>query len=251
MRDSKRLKPRLSVLLAVGLPLLACLAPHAPVRSQEASRSRVVNSHAPVYPPVGVAIRAMGRVIVEVKIGDDGKVTGAKAKSGHPVLSRASEEAAARWTFEPARQGEQERTALLTFDFILEPTCKAEPIFRSPYEVEVRRTFDSYNASDTEDERPTDARNKHCPVHHLPLQEDKVGIVYGLMGYRPGFLEAEKKLFPYAITNVEGGCVVNMAKNPCTGEEVQVSPRFARVLYCPRCRAAQKRWSDAHPRQRG
>jgi len=251
MRDSKSLKRRLTALLAFALPLLACLLPAAPVKSQDAAGMKVLASQAPAYPRVAEAIRASGKVVVLLVVNADGKVTNAEAVSGHPVLRRASEEAAARWNFEPASRGAQWRTARLTFDFILEPQCNVEPAFRSPYEVEVRPTFDTYNASDTEDDRPTGAHNKHCPIHRLRLKEDKVEIAYGLMGYKPGFLEAEKKLFPYANTSVGGGCMIDMAKNPCTGEEVQMSPKFALVLYCPKCRAAQKRWSNAHPWPRG
>jgi TonB family protein len=35
--------------------------------------------------------------------------------------------------------------------------------------------------------------------------------------------------------------------DPCTGKEVQMSPRYAEVLFCPACRRAKERWSKAHP----
>ena len=251
MRDSKSLKRRLTALLAFAPPLLALLLTGAPVRSQDAAELKVLASSAPAYPRIAEVIRASGKIVVLLVVNADGRVTNAEAVSGHPVLRRAAEEAAARWNFEPAGRGARARMPRLTFDFILEPKCNGEPVFRSPYEVEVRPAFDPYRASDTEDDRPADSANKHCPVHRLRLKEDKVEISYGLTIYKPGFLEAEEKLFPYAKTNVGGGCVIDMEKNPCTGEQVQVSPKFALVLYCPKCRAAQKRWSDAHPWPRG
>lgn len=242
----------MTVLLAFVLPLFSCFVAPALVRSQNEARPSVVTSHAPLYPSVASLIHASGKVFVDVSIAADGRVTSATARgSAHPVLRSASEEASMNWRFEPASQGAQERWVVLTFDFIPDTSCNPRPVFRTPYDAEVRPTVDTYNASDTEDERPSDASSRRCPVHRLRLKEDKVEIAYGLMGYKPGYLEAEKKLFPYANTNVGGGCVIDMAQNLCTGKEVQMSPKFALVLYCPKCRAAQKRWSDAHPWPRG
>jgi TonB family protein len=57
----------------------------------------------PAYPPVARAARASGLVTVEVIVDEQGKVTSARATSGHPLL-RASAEAAARQArFTPTR----------------------------------------------------------------------------------------------------------------------------------------------------
>jgi TonB family protein len=251
MRDSKHLKRRLTILFALGLPLLACFVPLAPVRSQDAGQPKVVASHAPSYTPLAAAARVSGKVVVEVKIDALGRVSNAKAKGGHPLLQRAAEESAARWSFEPAPKGESERTATLTFDFMFEASCDGTTLFRSPYYVEVRPSYELSKVSDTANYIPPHSANRHCPVHGLSLKEDKVEIIYGLVMFKPGYLNAEKRHFPYANTAGYGGCVIHAERNPCNGEEVLLSPTFARVLYCPKCRAAKQRWTDAHPWRRG
>lgn len=57
----------------------------------------------PVYPNAAKAVRAAGRVTVQVTIGKDGTVTSAVAVSGHPLLRKPSEVAARKATFAPIR----------------------------------------------------------------------------------------------------------------------------------------------------
>ncbi|MBC7930978.1 MAG: energy transducer TonB [Rubrivivax sp.] len=251
MRDSKNLKPRSTIILVLGLSLLAFVVPHTPVISQNAGQPKVIASSAPNYPSIVAIIRAMGKVVVEVKIDAEGKVTSAKAKGGHPILYKASEEAAAGWQFESAQHGASERSTLLTFDFILDPSCNGAPVFRSPYHVEVRPVITLLTASDTESYIPPDFAGENCPVHGLALMKDKVEIRYGLIEFKSNYLKAEKKHFPFANTASYGGCIVEWEENPCDGKRVQRSPKFAEVLYCPKCRAAQQKWAKAHPWRRG
>lgn len=71
-----------------------------------ADNRRVVNGMAlklvkPAYPSDAFAVRAKGKVEVEITIGEDGKVIKAKAVSGHPLLRLPAERAAKESTFLP------------------------------------------------------------------------------------------------------------------------------------------------------
>ena len=72
-----------------------------------------------------------------------------------------------------------------------------------------------------------------CAVHRHPLAVALVPIAYGLMpGPGPAFLGAERRLFPNALTRVEGGCLVMNVKE-------------AKVLQCQKCLRAKERWLRA------
>ena len=106
----------------------------------------VVSAVAPFFPPVAFAARAMGTVVVEVKVDDAGAVTAAEVVSGHPLLRKASLDAARRWRFAAAPGAGGARVARLTFLFD-ERKDKPEPLsayndlvtFVPPYAVEVRK----------------------------------------------------------------------------------------------------------------
>lgn len=87
---------------------------------------------------------------------------------------------------------------------------------------------------DYRDEAVLDKQGR-CKLHHLPLQETKIPIAYGL---RPAPLrslkEAEAKSFPNAKVTIEGGCIV--------------LNRQALVLHCPRCKSEREHWQQKHPR---
>jgi TonB family protein len=108
---------------------------------QSALSPKVVAAAAPFYPPIAMAARASSDVVVEVKIGTDGNVSSASARSGHPLLQHAATLAARRWRFEPAADGSGVRTASLTFTFRLneekKPPAEITPVFMPPYKVEI------------------------------------------------------------------------------------------------------------------
>ncbi len=55
----------------------------------------------PVYPPTARAVRAAGKVVVNIEVAPDGSVVSAKAESGHPLLKAAAEAAARQAKFKP------------------------------------------------------------------------------------------------------------------------------------------------------
>lgn len=64
--------------------------------------ARLVSSVEPFYPDAARMSKLTGVVEVDIVIGDTGKVTSAKAVSGHPIFRRTAEDAVRQWRFEPA-----------------------------------------------------------------------------------------------------------------------------------------------------
>jgi TonB family protein len=62
----------------------------------------VISKAQPRYPPGAKKYNISGLVDVQVTISEAGRVTKAKAVSGHPLLRGAAEEAASQWVFRPA-----------------------------------------------------------------------------------------------------------------------------------------------------
>ena len=62
----------------------------------------VISKAQPRYPPSAKRFNISGPVNVQVTISEAGRVTEAKAISGHPRLRGAAEEAARQWVFKPA-----------------------------------------------------------------------------------------------------------------------------------------------------
>ncbi len=55
----------------------------------------------PVYPPTARAVRAAGKVVVNIEVAPDGSVVKANAESGHPLLRAAAVAAARQAKFKP------------------------------------------------------------------------------------------------------------------------------------------------------
>lgn len=110
----------------------------SPRVGEDDENPEVVKSVAPDYIPIAGQTRAAGVVKVEVRIDDKGKVIGAAAKSGHPLLQSSSVAAAKRWEF-ASSASKKERVA--TLSFVYNPNIvekDAGPSFVSPYQVEIR-----------------------------------------------------------------------------------------------------------------
>lgn len=98
---------------------------------------KVITAPEPTYPPAARAVRAGGEVSVTVKIKQDGKVSSAKAVSGHPLLRRASELAAEKFLFESG-DGNTEREVVITFVFLPDQDEKPRlKKYKCPYRVVV------------------------------------------------------------------------------------------------------------------
>ncbi len=89
-----------------------------------------------------------------------------------------------------------------------------------------------------------------CSLHHQPLREDWVPVVYGTVWPSPERRAAERDRFPHAATCVLGGCIhprgvlegmLVFAPDPPTVTVVGGGQRRL-VRYCPECREAQSAW---------
>ncbi len=98
---------------------------------------KVIKYFAPTYPQAAKAVKATGEVIIAVKITKDGKVTSAKAESGHPLLRQAAENAAVKWLFS-ADDKTGERAVKITFVFDIDDkkNKKNKIKFTKPYRLE-------------------------------------------------------------------------------------------------------------------
>lgn len=79
-----------------------------------------------------------------------------------------------------------------------------------------------------------------CPTHHLTMTKLKVKISYGLIRFpepQPSF-QVQRSEFPFARDHYLGGCVIR-----------RDSPKDALIYVCPECKAAEKKWYDAHPKK--
>jgi protein TonB len=79
----------------------------------------VISKTQPQYPPSARRYNISGTVNVQVTISSAGRVTGARAIAGHPLLRRAAEAAARQWVFRPAtlKGVPVEAQIVLTFAF--------------------------------------------------------------------------------------------------------------------------------------
>lgn len=79
---------------------------------------------APAYPPLARRLHEQGRVILRVRVDEDGLARDVRieASSGSERLDRAALEAVRQWRFAPARRGERtvEGVALVTIAFSLD-----------------------------------------------------------------------------------------------------------------------------------
>jgi protein TonB len=75
------------------------------------TKTRNVN---PVYPPEARDARVQGIVIIEARIGEDGRVTKARVRRSIPELDRAALDAVAQWEFTPTLLNGQPVAVVIT-----------------------------------------------------------------------------------------------------------------------------------------
>ena len=108
-----------------------------------------VKAIAPGYPPLALAAKISGTVIVEVKIDSTGIVKTTMIVKGPKLLHKAASVAALRWRFNPSNSNVSERKVNLQFTFTLLPKNSSSeellPIFFPPYHIEVREDTSRIN----------------------------------------------------------------------------------------------------------
>jgi TonB family protein len=82
----------------------AMLAPQ-PVR--KATPAKLQFSAPAQYPAMARQIRVEGEVVISLDVDATGKVSGARAVSGPPILRTAAIDAVRRWKYQPATLGDK------------------------------------------------------------------------------------------------------------------------------------------------
>ena len=78
--------------------------PRAPVRVGGAIRAPVkIDDVAPVYPPIALAARKQGLVIIQATIGLDGRVIDTEVLKSEPLLDQAALDAVRQWRYTPTQ----------------------------------------------------------------------------------------------------------------------------------------------------
>jgi TonB family protein len=80
-------------------PPTALPPPRVVSLSPEAALSFIVSRPNPLYPPIAVAARVSGTVILNITIGTNGRVYGIRVISGPAMLQQAAMESVKNWTF--------------------------------------------------------------------------------------------------------------------------------------------------------
>ena len=100
----------------------------------------VVSAPRPPYPPIAIAKKISGTVLVDIEVNAEGKVSNAEVIYGPELLRDISRIAARSWAFK-ADSGTSGFTVRLTFIFHDESFVppKQTPDFTSPFQVEILR----------------------------------------------------------------------------------------------------------------
>lgn len=80
--------------------------------------AKLVYQPKPVYPPLAIAARVQGTVVLQAIIGKDGSVQDLKVVSGHALLIRASTDAVKTWRYQPTLLNSEPVEVLTEIDVI-------------------------------------------------------------------------------------------------------------------------------------
>lgn len=69
--------------------------------SENIFNEHVIERTEPVYPPIAKAARVVGKVVIEVQVGADGRIVSTKAVSGPPMLLQAALDCVRKWSPKP------------------------------------------------------------------------------------------------------------------------------------------------------
>jgi TonB family protein len=83
---------------------------------------KAISKPQPAYPPLALAARAQGTVVVQILVDESGRVISASAVSGHPLLQQAAVTAARQARFSPTLLSGQpvKVSGVITYNFVLQ-----------------------------------------------------------------------------------------------------------------------------------
>ena len=104
-------------------PADALPAPIVAAVEESVSKAFVLDQHKPVYPPIAVAARVSGTVVLKARIASDGQVISLGVLSGPAMLQAAALDGVKKWTFRPYLLNNQpvEVDTTITLTFRLDP----------------------------------------------------------------------------------------------------------------------------------
>jgi protein TonB len=83
-------------------------------QSEFAQAAKLVSKVEPEYPALARQAGVAGTVVLEVTIGEDGKVQTVRNRSGHPLLTAAAIAAVRQWIYSPTLIGDQPAVVMTT-----------------------------------------------------------------------------------------------------------------------------------------
>jgi len=222
-------------MLRSSVLLLMCQLAVAPQAEPEFLSGQIT------YPLLAQRARQEGDVIVEITSDSEGKVTEFRPISAHPLFGRFAETQSATWRF----SGKGKVTLYVSYRRVSKGTQPLqESVVRDgPNRLTVLLVYPEYFPA--HGQHPT-----KCTRHGCNLERDLVPVVYGLVLPRRGpifkrllvflhltepddYLEACKRVFPFAYSVAFGGCII------------QEYPK-EEVFYCRLCREREVRWKRDH-----
>lgn len=161
---SRTVSAAIMILVLLLTSLLAVQLVFASTKDASDEPPSVVKAVAPSYPPLAIAARVSGLVILDVLVDSQGKVASVRIVEGPNLLRAAAENAAKHWAFEVVGGETAARTVRLTFIFTIMPegTPSEELLscFIPPYRVEVKEKLGRIVQNPNVDPSPRTTKKK-------------------------------------------------------------------------------------------